>query len=889
MTDAPSLSYLIAHPGGIGITFLRPLALGLLLFVPLFHLRRQPRRPRASLLRSFCFVAVVVVLAGLRLTARLPDSRLTVVAAVDVSESIDGGGRTWEQDYLNEVASALAPGDQLAVVTFAADTRLVRGPTTPAPLRELPPPRSLTATDLTRAIEGAVALFPPDTQRRLLLITDGNETRGDARDEIAELRASRVRLDAIVPPHRNDPDVSVDKLVIAPIVGEDSVVPLRVVAHNSGQLRPAVLTLLLDGSIVDSAAVELQPGLNSLEFPTQVNGQGSHLLCARLEVPDDPTPGNNFREIGITIRGKTRVLLITPRGRSPLALALRHKGFEPEVATPDQFPARLEDLLTYHGVILEDVTSSGISRAALDTLERYVREFGGGLVVAGGANTFGDQGFLETSLKHLLPLTLEPRRPRRGTREPLALFLVIDRSNSMGYNSRIGTLRDGEKLRYAKEAALAVVRQLKDQDLVGVIAFDSQPHEISPLEPLRENRAKLESLIPRLVENGGTDFYDALVAARSQLAASRVSRRHVVLLTDGDTNRAALDEYRDLIAGISHDKISVTTIRIGDNTVNLQLLQDISRETGGEFHHVENAEMLPDLMLRDATRALSPFSHGSEAFFPQVGSRSQVLRGIQESDMPPLAGYAYARPKEGAEVLLSINRLERRDPLLAIWHYGLGRVAAYAASPSDDAEAWLGWTEFSKFWSQLTRWTARTETEDEYVVEAHRRDGSIELTVRTFGPAADDAVLVARLQVDDDTSRKILLAPQEPRLFRAVTPDLPGGQYPLTIVQRNPLRDVSERTELITIPDADEEPQEEQQRSEPNMSLLTQLTQATGGKINPTARELVDRPQGSRLSFYPLDSLLIPLAMLAFLGDVAVRRLHLERRAPDQLATRLPA
>ena len=363
----------------------------------------------------------------------------------------------------------------------------------------------------------------------------------------------------------------------------------------------------------------------------------------------------------------------------------------------------------------------------------------------------------------------------------------------------------------------------------------------------------------------------------------------MVLLTDGDTNRAALDEYRDLIAGISHDKISVTTIRIGDNTVNLQLLQDISRETGGEFHHVENAEMLPDLMLRDATRALSPFSHGSEAFFPQVGSRSQVLRGIQESDMPPLAGYAYAQPKQGAEVLLSINRLERRDPLLAIWHYGLGRVAAYAASPSDDAEAWLGWMEFSKFWSQLTRWTARTETEDEYVVEAHRRDGSIELTVRTFGPAADDAVLVARLQLDDGTSRKILLAPQEPRLFRAVTPDLPGGHYSLTILQRNPLRDVSERTELITIPDADEEPQEEQQRSEPNMSLLTQLTQATGGKINPTARELVDRPQGSRLSFYPLDGLLIPLAMLAFLGDVAVRRLHLERRAPDQLATQLPA
>src|SRR4030095_7227912 len=97
-----------------------------------------------------------------------------------------------------------------------------------------------------------------------------------------------------------------------------------------------------------------------------------------------------------------------------------------------------------------------------------------------------------------------PLRPRQSEREPLALFIVIDRSNSMGYNSRIGTLRDGEKLRYAKEAALAVIRQLKDQDLVGLIVFDSQPSEISPLQPLRENRQSLEDLIPRLVENGGT-------------------------------------------------------------------------------------------------------------------------------------------------------------------------------------------------------------------------------------------------------------------------------------------------------------------------------------------------------------------------------------------------
>ena len=153
-------------------------------------------------------------------------------------------------------------------------------------------------------------------------------------------------------------------------------------------------------------------------------------------------------------------------------------------------------LLPYHAVILEDVAAADLPvRRRSSDLERYVRDFGGGLVVAGGARTFGDAGFVaHARCKRLLPVTLEPHRPRPGAREPLALFLVIDRSNSMGYNSRIGTLRDGEKLRYAKEAALAVVRQLKDQDLVGVIAFDSQPHEISPLAAAaRESRTSSRS------------------------------------------------------------------------------------------------------------------------------------------------------------------------------------------------------------------------------------------------------------------------------------------------------------------------------------------------------------------------------------------------------------
>lgn len=873
-TEAPSFFYLVSHPASFGIGFDEPMALLLAPVALLLFILGRKKFPRATILRITAFLALVLALAGFRFTTSLPTNRMSLVAAVDVSESTDAAAIEWAQLYLNEAARALAPGDELSVITFAEDVRIVRPPGPPESVDTLPPPEIITATNLSRAITTATALFPSDGERRLLLLTDGNETRDDSRRLVPRLRDANVRIDVAIPPARTEPDLRMEKLIVAPVVAEGRIVPLRVVASNSGKLRPAVLSLYVDGKIMDSAAVELQPGLNTLDLPYHFVGRGSHRLRAVLEGTDDPTPGNNYREVGITVRGRTRILLVTPRGRSPIELILAQRDFDVDLRTPEGFPATLDELSAYNGVVLEDINSAGFDPARIAELERFVRELGGGLIFVGGTATFGDEDLTKTALQQLLPVTLEPRRPRPGHREPLALFIVIDRSNSMGYNSRIGTLRDGEKLRYAKEAALAVVGQLRDQDLVGVIAFDSQPREIAALGPLRVNRARLEEMIPRLVENGGTDFFDALASASGQLRASRVSRRHVILLTDGDTNRSAIDEYRSLIREIADDKISVTTIRIGDNTVNLGLLKEISEHTGGQFHYVENVRALPELMLRDTTRALGSLTDSEERYFPETGARTQFLLGIHEQDIPPVADYAFAKSKPHAEVALRVNRLERSDPLLAVWQYGLGRVAAFTASPSTDAEQWLGWSELGKFWSQLVRWAARAQTESDVAIDIQRHDGIVHLHIQTFGRASEGGVPVARLQIDEATTRSIDLAPEGPRRFGAELPHLPGGRYGLTILTREADGAVQQRTQLVTVPDADTESQEEYDRDGPNFGLLTILTEETGGSLNPKARELVERDPGSRTAAYPIDHLLLPLAMLLFLADVAIRRLR---------------
>jgi len=96
--------------------------------------------------------------------------------------------------------------------------------------------------------------------------------------------------------------------------------------------------------------------------------------------------------------------------------------------------------------------------------------------MTGGARSFGDKAYQKSAVERVLPVNLvEQPPPKPKGRAPLGVFLVIDRSNSMGYNSRRHDVRDGEKMSYGRQAALALVQQVRPEDRGGVIAFESHP------------------------------------------------------------------------------------------------------------------------------------------------------------------------------------------------------------------------------------------------------------------------------------------------------------------------------------------------------------------------------------------------------------------------------
>src|SRR5262249_53757826 len=173
--------------------------------------------------------------------------------------------------------------------------------------------------------------------------------------------------------------------------------------------------------------------------------------------------------------------------------------------------------------------------------------------------------------------------------------------------------------------------------------------------------------------------------------------RHMILMSDGDTNGGA-EDHADVITDLARDDVTVTTIRIGSDAENLDLLERISRATGGAFHHVEDVGALPQLMISDTQHVMDEAANRREAA-GRIADPGPILAGIEEDELPRVSRWAIARPKPGAEVRLYVDAGTRRDPLLATWQYELGRVAVLPMDFQSGAAAWPTWRGFAKLWS----------------------------------------------------------------------------------------------------------------------------------------------------------------------------------------------
>jgi Ca-activated chloride channel family protein len=855
--------------------FERPLILWLLAAAPLLAIpgivAMRAGRPIAgalsAALRMSLFAALILMIAGARLPLNSAARRMSVVVAMDQSESIAGDQRDWMAHRIDAIRHAMDPRDRIAVIAFGRDAQLV------APLGD---PRLLTlpatgidpgATDIAGALTTAAGIFPLADEKRLILLSDGVETESSAIDDLPALADSGVRIYSSAPPPSASARIALTNFAAPSTVHAETSFALHLdIASEAGHPVDAHIRLYNENAAVGGQEIQLKPGMNRFEMPYRIDQPGAYTLRAEVAAEAGLALVNAKATAAVSVAPPPHVLLIANTPPESLVKALELRHFDVANAGPHGLSPHATDYLGYQAVIIANVAAGALAPEIQSALNHYVADYGGGLIVTG--DTLRDSKFHGSPLEKTLPIEFE-EQPPPPSREPIAVYLLIDRSNSMSYNSRFPAVRDGERIRYAKEAAIALLNQLDDTDYAGVIAFDSAPYVLGHMRPLGEDRDELLGRVARLEPGGGTDFKDALETAQREILNTGLPVREVILLTDGDTNRQYHD-HDQLMAGYAKDNIPVSTIRIGPDLENLRLLQDFARNSGGVFYRVEDIKKLPQLLVH-LTHEAQNFKHHKRTHV-ELAAPSSILNGISPAEIPPLDFFAETRTKDGAEVPLMIRSPTHSSPLLTTWQYELGRSAVFAADPdSMGSLGWIRWNRYAEFWSQLVNWVARAGDSGPFTLRvANAADGAL-----TIEADKADSMPVNNLFVRIGGPHRVTdvaMTQMGTTLYRGESAPMPSGKYTVTLmIKAGDTGRVLLRRD-IAVTGSESSDSAELRLQPPNLSLLRMIARQTGGQFDAAIGQMI-RPAGAKVIDYrSIDNVLIPLAIFMLLAEVFVRR-----------------
>jgi Ca-activated chloride channel family protein len=207
----------------------------------------------------------------------------------------------------------------------------------------------------------------------------------------------------------------------------------------------------------------------------------------------------------------------------------------------------------------------------------------------------------------LVRVRIGARSLKSAPRPPVNVALVVDTSGSM----------EGDAIKDAKDASLALLNALSPGDTLAVVAYHSRAEVIAPSTRLdKKTIERVREQISAMRAHGTTDMAGGLRAGLDEvlkgLRADGVNR--VVLVGDGVPNNEA--PILPLAQSAGQQGVAVTTLGLGLD-YNETLMNAVAQHSGGKFHFVREssavAKVFRDEVLRlkrvvgrNATLKLTP-------------------------------------------------------------------------------------------------------------------------------------------------------------------------------------------------------------------------------------------------------------------------------------------
>ena len=861
------------------------------------------RRATSLTVRGAIIVVLSLALAGAA-NVRSSD-QLAVVMVIDVSGSVTRLGDTLGQmpswvdrarAFVSESAASRGADDLVGVVLF--DGRAVAVST---PSRGDVGSRTFTSagedgTDLGGAIELAAGMIPPDASGRLVLVSDGNETRGDIERSVDRIsrslgEGSQIPIDVVPLSYRVSRETLIESVDTPPRAAVDAPITVRIVLSSTNGSRGS-LSLFREGAPLDingdapglSRRIEVPPGRHAVLLEVPLDGSRLHRFEAVFTPDSDGSTINgdtfvqNNRGRSFTVTDGSGAVLIldgvgggAPTGPGTLlADALREQGLEVNLVAPEAAPRELLGYQPYDAIILQNVPADEIAESAQNAMDRHVRELGAGLIMIGGRASFGAGGWKGTPVEELLPLQMD--LPERMVVAETAIVLILDSSGSMSAPVS-GSTRSQQEV--ANSAAASAVQSMDEADLVGVIEFASSATWVRPLGPNVKPEQTAE-LIGDINSDGGTNLLPAMELAREALSGVDAKVRHIIVLSDGRS------KGEDLLPGIAeqlaNEGINVSTIAVGDGA-DRGTMGKMAEVGGGVFYDVTNPSVLPRVFLK-AVRVIRAPLIREVPFVPVLDRDADVLASGLGS-FPPLGGLTLTQHLEDDSRVTRVLSTPEGEPLLVYWPVELGRVAAFTSDTWVWADEWIGWPGYAELWGRLVRSMLRPASDGvgrvETVVDERGRL-NVSLSARTGdGEPLDLLRVPVSVFAPDGTTTQLTLEQVGPGEYRATTDADQPGTYIAVAKPSEGERRLTPSLSGASVPVGNE-----YRQLVSNTALLERVATKTGGRvlsldaIDPGL--LFDRSGiEPRRAEQPLWRTLVLIGLVLFVLDVGARRVAWDR------------
>jgi len=289
-----------------------------------------------------------------------------------------------------------------------------------------------TATNLARSLDFAANVAKQSAVSGVVLFTDGvNNGDDDPLEFAAMMKNKNLPVFVVGVGSELSEDIELSKVAANHSVIENSVIELSALIKNkSFDKKKVELELREEGRIVKKQTVNLEGAATriSLKFSPQKSGFVRYSLNVVAQ-ENESIKENNRKSFLIDNRSKrVRVLYVDGYPRAEFKYLRRaidgdpslelvsllrtsqekfyRQGIKNQSELKDGYPKNKKELFEYDAIIFGSIEADFFSSKELENTLEFVSQRGGGFLMLGGSQTFGQGNYYETPVEKILPVEL---------------------------------------------------------------------------------------------------------------------------------------------------------------------------------------------------------------------------------------------------------------------------------------------------------------------------------------------------------------------------------------------------------------------------------------------------------------------------------------------------